>query len=204
MISYQVMTTANKVTIFRILLIPFFVVEILYYMKDGDETNRLLAVLAFGIAAVCDAVDGFIARHFNQRSELGAILDPLADKLLLVSSIVVFSRSTPHLGSIPLWLTGTIIGRDLVLLLGLVVIQMTVGKVKIRPHVFGKVATVLQIICVAWILLKWDTGWGEPWFVLWTVSAAACTGGSGFLYVLDGVRQLSSHPTSSPTVNKSE
>ena len=96
------MTTANKVTIFRILLIPFFVVEILYYMKDGDETNRLLAMLAFGVAAACDAVDGFIARHFNQRSELGAILDPLADKFLLVSAIIVFSRSSPHLGSMPL------------------------------------------------------------------------------------------------------
>ena len=191
------MTTANKVTILRILFIPFFVVEILYYMKDGHESHRILAIIAFGVASICDGVDGFIARHFNQRSELGAILDPLADKLLLISGIVVFSLNNPHLGSIPLWLTGTIIGRDLVLLLGLGVIQMMVGKVKIRARMLGKIATVLQMICIAWILLKWDSLLGGPWFSIWTIGAAVCTGVSGLLYVGDGMLQLSSHPTSS-------
>src|SRR5882757_3591042 len=85
--AVQIMTTANKITIFRILLIPFFVIEVLYYMKTGNETHRFTAMLAFGVAAVCDGLDGYIARHHNQRSELGAILDPLADKLLLVSGI---------------------------------------------------------------------------------------------------------------------
>ena len=69
------MTTANKVTILRMLLIPFFVVEVLYYVKDGHELHRLLAVLSFAVAAICDGVDGYIARRYNQRSELGAILD---------------------------------------------------------------------------------------------------------------------------------
>lgn len=193
------MTAANKVTIGRILLVPFFVVEVLYYMETGIEAHRWIAIIAFAVAAVCDGVDGFIARHFNQRSELGAILDPLADKLLLVSGIVLFSLKNPHLGSIPLWLTGTIIGRDLLVLIGMVVIQMTVGKVIVHPRVLGKVATVLQMLCVIWILLKWDARLPEPWFLIWTVGAAVCTGISGLLYVLDGVRQLSSHPTSSPT-----
>jgi CDP-diacylglycerol--glycerol-3-phosphate 3-phosphatidyltransferase len=191
------MTTANKVTILRILFIPFFVVEILYYMKDGHESHRILAIIAFGVASICDGVDGFIARHFNQRSELGAILDPLADKLLLISGIVVFSLNNSHLGSIPLWLTGTIIGRDLLLLLGLGVIQMMVGKVKIRARMLGKIATVLQMFCIAWILLKWDSLLGGPWFSIWTIGAAVCTGVSGLLYVGDGMLQLSSHPTSS-------
>ena len=83
------MTTANKVTILRILLIPFFVVQVLYYVKNGNELHRLLAILSFAVAAICDGVDGYIARRYNQRSELGAILDPLADKLLLVSGIVL-------------------------------------------------------------------------------------------------------------------
>src|SRR6185503_17413708 len=74
--STRSMTTANKVTILRMLLIPFFVVEALYYVKTGDETFRFLATLAFATAAICDGVDGYIARHYNQRSELGAILDP--------------------------------------------------------------------------------------------------------------------------------
>ena len=78
------MTTANKVTIVRILLTPLFIVEVLYYFKDGVELHRILALTCFAVAASLDGVDGYIARHFNQRSELGAILDPLADKLLLV------------------------------------------------------------------------------------------------------------------------
>jgi cardiolipin synthase len=192
------MTTANKVTIFRILLIPFFVVEVLYYMKTGNEAHRLSAILAFAVAAICDGVDGYIARRYNQKSELGAILDPLADKLLLLSGVVLFSLNNPHFGNIPLWLTGTIIGRDLVILIGMGVIQMTVGKVVVRPRILGKVATLLQIICIAWILLKWDKLFAEAWFSIWTISAAICTGISGLLYVWDGVKQLSSHPASSP------
>src|SRR5882757_3138740 len=105
------MTTANRVTILRMLLIPFFVVEVLYYVKNGVEVHRLMALLTFAVAAICDGVDGYIARQYNQRSELGAILDPLADKLLLVSGIVVLSFDQHRLETIPLWLTGTIIGR---------------------------------------------------------------------------------------------
>jgi CDP-diacylglycerol--glycerol-3-phosphate 3-phosphatidyltransferase len=190
------MTTANKVTILRILLIPFFVVEVLYYTKTGNEINRLLGMCSFAAAAILDGVDGYIARRYNQRSELGAILDPLADKLLLVSGIVLLSFDhMPYLQSIPLWLTGTIIGRDILLLAGLIVIQMMVGKVSVRPRIVGKIATVLQMIVVLWILLKW----GGKWLTCWTLSAGICTGISGLLYVWDGTRQLSAHPTSSPT-----
>jgi CDP-diacylglycerol--glycerol-3-phosphate 3-phosphatidyltransferase len=192
------MTTANKVTIFRILLIPFFVVEVLYYMKTGNEAHRLSAIIAFAVAAICDGVDGYIARRYNQKSELGAILDPLADKLLLLSGVVLFSLNNPHFGNIPLWLTGTIIGRDLMILIGMGVIQMTVGKVVVRPRLLGKVATVLQMLCVIWLLMKWDDRFGEPWFSIWMISAAICTGVSGLLYVWDGMKQLSSHPASSP------
>src|SRR6516162_7281471 len=162
------MTTANKITIFRILLIPFFVVEVLYYVKTGNELHRLLSILSFAIAAICDGVDGYIARRYNQRSELGAMLDPLADKLLLVSGIILLSFDhLPYLGSVPLWLTGTILGRDILLLIGLIVIQITVGKVKVRPRVLGKVATVFQMIVVIWILMKWS----ERRLFIWTLGA---------------------------------
>jgi len=189
------MTTANKVTIVRILLIPFFVVEILYYVNTGIELHRVMGIVSFALASVFDGVDGYIARHYNQRSELGAILDPLADKLLLVSGIVVLSFDhAPRLQTVPLWLTGTIIGRDILLLAGMIVIQMTVGKVKVRPRALGKIATVLQMIVVLWILLKWS----PRWLSTWAVGAALCTGISGLLYVWDGSRQLSAHPTSLP------
>src|SRR5512143_260090 len=98
------MTTANKITILRILLIPFFVVEVLYYVKTGNELHRLFGLLSFTLAAIFDGVDGYIARHYNQRSELGAILDPLADKLLLVSGVILLSFDhLPFLDSVPLW-----------------------------------------------------------------------------------------------------
>ena len=191
------MTTANKITISRILLIPFFVVEVLYYVKTGQEIQRFLGIVCFALAAIFDGVDGYIARHYNQRSELGAILDPLADKLLLVSAIVLLSFDhLPHLQSIPLWLTGTIIGRDILLLAGMIVIQMIVGKVRVRPRVLGKIATVLQMIVVLWILLKWE----GKWLTWWMLSAGICTGISGLLYIWDGTRQLSAHPASSASI----
>ena len=197
------MTTANKVTILRILLIPFFVVELIYYVRSGDEMHRLVALLCFAVAAILDGVDGYIARRYHQISELGKILDPLADKLLLVSGVVTLSfNHGPFLGQIPLWLTGTIIGRDLLIVIGMVVIQMTAGKVGVRPRISGKVATVLQMAAVIWILLKWDEGHGERWFFYCALGAAVLTGLSGLLYVWDGVKQLGSHPNSSPMVKR--
>lgn len=194
------MTTANKITILRILLVPFFVVEVIYYVRTGNEIHRLLAILSFATAAICDGVDGYIARRYNQISELGKILDPLADKLLLVSSVVALSFNHGNfLGQIPLWLTGTIIGRDFLILIGMVVIHFTVGKVVVHPRFIGKCATVLQMSVVIWILLKWDAGRGALWLKYVTLGAAASTGISGLLYVFDGVKQLGAHPASSPT-----
>jgi CDP-diacylglycerol--glycerol-3-phosphate 3-phosphatidyltransferase len=198
------MTTANKITILRILLIPFFVVELIYYVRTGNEIHRLLAILSFAITAILDGVDGYIARRYNQISELGKILDPLADKLLLVSGIIALSFDHGNfLGQIPLWLTGTIIGRDLLILVGVAVIRFTVGNIVVRPRFTGKIATVLQMAVVIWILLKWDFGHGALWLKYLTLGAAICTGVSGLLYVFDGIKQLGSHPASSPTKNKS-
>lgn len=193
-------TTANKVTISRILLIPFFVVELLYYIKTGNEYHRIVGLVTFAVASILDAVDGYIARHYNQWSELGTVLDPLADKLLLVSGVVVLSFDhAPRLGQLPFFLTGTIIGRDLVILIGMIVIHFTVGKVTARPHAIGKIATVLQMASVLWLLLKWDMAVDPKWTFAGTLAAAICTGISGFIYVWDGVRQLSASPRSSGT-----
>jgi len=195
------MTTANKITILRILLIPFFVVELIYYVRTGNEACRLAALLSFAVAAILDGVDGYIARHYNQISELGKILDPLADKLLLVSAIVLLSFDhAPYFRQIPLWLTGTIIGRDLLLGIGAVVIHLVVGKITVQPHLTGKLATVFQMIAVSWILLQWDFHRGL--LQIWILGAGLFTGVSGLFYILDGVKQLGSHPASSPTEKK--
>ena len=193
------MTTANKITILRILLIPFFVIEIIYYVRTGNEIHRLAGILLFGVNAASDGVDGYIARRYNPISELGKILDPLADKLLLVSGILLLSfDNAPYFSRIPLWLTGAIIGRDLLLAIGAIVIRSVVGKFIVRPRIIGKIATVFQMLFIIWILLRWDiTGHGYL-LQVWFIGAGVCTGISGLLYVFDGMKQLSAHPSSSP------
>jgi cardiolipin synthase (CMP-forming) len=199
------MTTANKITILRILLIPFFVVELIYYLQTANEVHRLLALLTFAVTAILDGVDGYIARRYNQKSELGAILDPLADKMLLVSGIITLSLNhASFLGQIPLWLTGTILGRDLLVITGIAVVRLTVGKVIVRPRLMGKIATVFQMILVVWILLDWDRDLNGRWLKVWMLGAGICTGLSGLLYVWDGMKQLGSHPASLPTVKDGE
>jgi cardiolipin synthase (CMP-forming) len=188
------MTTANKITIFRILLIPFFCVQLLYYENSANELNRWLAIVTFGLAAICDGIDGFIARRFNQKSELGAILDPLADKLLLVSALVLLSMDhTTNVGQIPFWLVATVFSRDLLILIGMGVIHFTCGKVAVHPRVVGKVATVMQMATVLWSLFRWEPHWLDGIAFV----TACCTGISGLMYVVDGIRQLSASPKSS-------
>jgi len=199
------MTTANKITILRILLIPFFVVELIYYVRTGNELHRLAAILCFAVAAICDGVDGYIARRYNQKSELGAILDPLADKLLLVSAVVLLSfDNTPYFRPIPLWLTGTIIGRDLLVGIGVVVVWLVVGKVTVRPRLTGKLATVFQMLAVGWILLRWNLFFFGRLLEIWILGAGIFTGVSGLFYVWDGTKQLSAHPASSAERNTAD
>ncbi len=152
-----------------------------------------MAISCFGIAAASDALDGFVARHFNQLSELGTVLDPLADKLLLVSGIILLSlHNEPVLPPIPVWLTVTILSRDVILLLGYAVIHFLAGGMKVRPHLTSKVATVLQMAAVLWALFKWN----ERWHYGICIGAAAFTGISGLIYIFEGMRILARHPSS--------
>ncbi|MDB6029409.1 MAG: CDP-diacylglycerol--glycerol-3-phosphate 3-phosphatidyltransferase [Verrucomicrobiales bacterium] len=193
------MTTANKITLIRILLVPFFITFALWYVREGDEWFRFATVLTFGLASISDGLDGYIARHYNQRSELGAILDPLADKLLLIAAIILLSfESNGHFARIPLWLIIVVLSRDVLLVLGLSVIYYMFGKVKVRPRVAGKIGTVFQMCVVVWILLKWDR-WGGLTLFWLEVGAALFTGLSGLLYIWDWIQQLSEHPSSGPT-----
>lgn len=188
------MTLANKITIGRILLIPVFVIFVVYHQQTGSDTYRWLALGTFFTAALSDGIDGWIARRFHQRSQLGATLDPLADKLLLVSALILLSRSgAPHVATLPLWLAATVLSRDALLVLGWIVIQLTCGHVAMKPYFISKTGTVLQMIAVVLAL-------ANAWPVLrsWSAYAAAITTGlSTILYVRDGVAQLGAHPKSS-------
>jgi phosphatidylglycerophosphate synthase len=92
-----------------------------------------------------------------------------------------------------------IIGRDLVLLVGVAVIHFTVGKVAVQPRLTGKIATVFQMLSVVWILLQWD--FHRDLLKIWILGAGIFTVVSGLLYLFDGIRQLGSHPASSPIKN---
>jgi CDP-diacylglycerol--glycerol-3-phosphate 3-phosphatidyltransferase len=186
-------TTANKITIVRILLVPFFISQVIYFSRTGHAGYRLGALLSFASASVLDAVDGYVARHFNQRSELGAILDPLADKLLLTAAILLLSLDNrPYFERIPLWVTVTVVSRDVIILIGMVLIHSILGKVTVRARLSGKIATVLFMATVLWILLGWDA----RVLPALTMSAGVFTAASALFYILDGVRQLNSHPAS--------
>jgi CDP-diacylglycerol--glycerol-3-phosphate 3-phosphatidyltransferase len=168
-------------------------VEFLYYVQSGNEWNRLFALLAFAFAALSDGLDGYIARRYNQKTKLGTILDPIADKLLLVSSIVLLSFDFgKYFPRIPLWLTGIIISRDVIILIGVAVVHFTCGKVVVRAHLAGKIATVFQIGMVLWILFEWT----NRFLPFWIYSAAIFTAVSGMIYIFDGIRQLNAHPSS--------
>lgn len=193
------MTTANKISIFRVLLVPVFVAEVLYYVESRVELHRVLAIVCFAIASLSDAVDGYIARRCHQSSPLGAILDPLADKLLLVSGIILLSFDhEPSLPRLPLWLAVSILSRDLLLLIGWFLVHHACGKVRVRPALIGKAATVLQMACILWALLRWPA----VWLFYLSLAAAFCTAASAILYVVDGVRQFAARPASAASAKQ--
>jgi CDP-diacylglycerol--glycerol-3-phosphate 3-phosphatidyltransferase len=180
------MTTANKITIARTLFVPLFVAQVISYVNGGIEWHRLAAIICFALAALGDAVDGYIARRYNQRSDLGAILDPLADKLLLVSALVILSLDTrQRLAQIPWWLAVIVVTRELILLAGMVAIHCAWGKFVARPRLPGKMATVLQMAAVLWTLLKCPAG-PLPYL---TAGAGLFTVLSGLFYLYDFTRQ---------------
>src|SRR5262245_61134326 len=172
------MGLANWLTVLRILLIPVFV-SLLVYRKPG------LALLVFGAAALTDLLDGYVARRHGLQSRLGAFLDPMADKLLLVSSFVTLT----WLKALPFWIAAVVISRDLILMVGALAIHMAGGRITPRPTRAGKLATFCQVLTVL-------AGLVMPFYqmpmilrtVLWL--AAAFTVVSGLQYIVQGMRFL--------------
>ena len=134
------LTPANQITLLRMLLIPAFVILVVY-----GELGWALGV--FITAGVTDAIDGLVARWSDQKSTLGAWLDPMADKLLLVTTFIVLTL--PNLGlanRLPIWLTVMIISRDTVIVLTVAIVNLAVGPRTFRPSIFGKIATATYIL----------------------------------------------------------
>ena len=162
--SSRIVTLPNVLTIFRMALTPVFV-SLLFYQKF------VWALAAFVLAGITDGLDGLLARRFQQQSELGRILDPIADKMMLVTSFVVLSMRgvfpTPlpkHL-PVPFWVTITVISRDIFILVGAAAINMVSGFRAFRPSFLGKVSTVVQILAVAAVILAAQTRVGTGYYL---------------------------------------
>ena len=144
------MTIPNYITLLRLALVPF----VIWSMTTG---NMMLALVGFIIAGVSDGVDGFIARRFDMRSELGTYLDPIADKLLLVSVFLALA----YLGAIPAWLVVLVVSRDAMIVSGVMLSTVMGNPVEMRPLFVSKANTAAQIILVAVILghLAFKANW---------------------------------------------
>jgi cardiolipin synthase (CMP-forming) len=141
------MTIPNYITIFRFLLVPL----VLYAIFNGQMA---LALTGFVLAGLSDGVDGYIARRFNQRSELGAYLDPVADKLLLVAMFATFG----YLNVLPLWLVYLVVSRD-IMIVGAVILSTIIGNpVKMAPLFVSKANTTTQILLAGFVLADLTLG----------------------------------------------
>jgi cardiolipin synthase (CMP-forming) len=136
----NVLTFANQLTLLRMLLIPAFVILVVY-----GHLGWALAV--FVTAGVTDGLDGLIARLSGQKTQLGAWLDPMADKLLLVTTFVVLTLPGLNLANrFPTWLTVCLISRDVVIVLTVAIVNLAIGHRTFRPSIFGKIATATYIL----------------------------------------------------------
>jgi len=179
------LTFANKVTICRILAIPVFITTISNYGPER-EYLRHVALGIFLVAVISDVIDGYIARTHKQKTKAGAILDPLADKLLIISAFVCLYKVGSSLGDVhfPLWVVLAIISRDVILLLGSMIIYLVQGDLNISPTRWGKATTFFQVSCILGILLQWP--FSE---VLWYI-AVVLTVISGVGYIRNGVKVI--------------
>ena len=179
-------TVPNQITLLRLGFLPFFLILIAY------ERYRW-ALLLLVIAALSDGIDGMIARKFNQRSSLGAYLDPIADKLLLSSSFLILAFKQ----KLAWWLTILVLSRDVLILIVAVVIILSAGYRPFPPSILGKLTTLFQIMLVFAVIL------GEAYpnprvhqlaHILVYVVTAFCVG-SGIHYCFVTARRLNtSHP----------
>jgi cardiolipin synthase (CMP-forming) len=166
------MTIPNLITIVRIILAPIFVIYLI-------QERFTPALLVFLMAALTDAADGFVARIFNQKSSLGAVMDPLADKILLISAFVVLAAR----GLLPPWLTVLVISRDVLILLGALILFLYQNRIEVRPSVLSKLNTCFQIATVSATLAKGYFPWLTPLcpYLFWIT--AVLTGVSGLAYM---------------------
>lgn len=182
------MTAANMITILRLLLVP----AVIYWLLSGEWR---LAFAGFVVAGASDAVDGFVARRFDQRTRLGAYLDPIADKLLLVSVFVVLGM----LGELPLWLVIAAVSRDALIVGAVVLASLLASPLEMKPLMVSKANTAIQIVLAAVVLAELafalDFGVARPGLI---VLSGLLTVASAGAYLLAWSRLMSNNGDGDP------
>ena len=188
---------ANRVTILRILLIiPFVICMLKVNDPSSGKVMRYISLVLFIVMALSDAYDGYIARKKKQVTRLGSFLDPMADKLLMACACVLLAVHKTKIDGfgLPPTVAVLIIGKDLFLLIGFMILYFMTFQIKITPVFIGRLATTLQLTMVAAILIapemsKVVSGW--IWFLrfLWW-SAAATAISTTLIYIYAGTRYI--------------
>lgn len=179
---------ANIMTLIRILCVPFFISAIVYYHPQADYL-RYVALTIFLLAIITDVVDGYLARAYHQDTKIGAILDPLADKFLLMSAFICLYKVREITGdiNIPLWILLIVLSRDAILLIGGAAIYMTCGSIDVVPSRLGRLTAFFQVVSIIAILLHLSL-FPTFWFVVGLLSVA-----SGADYLRQGIKVLNVH-----------
>jgi len=184
-VLYNAMNVPNILTISRVIAIPFFIVALMY-----GHNGAALAI--FVIAGLTDAFDGFIARAYHQRTNIGAFLDPLADKLMLTSTVISLSLvSVPN--TLPLWFAVTLISRDIMITVGIAALFMLGVKFPIAPSIIGKLTTFLQVALISVVLFYNYLDLEKPGLIhpfCWITFVVTVTSGLGYVY--RGIRLFNS------------
>lgn len=176
------LTAANQLTLLRMLLIPPFAILLLY-------EHRGWALVVFLTAGITDVFDGLIARKTGQKTTLGAWLDPMADKLLLVTMFIMLTL--PDIGSanrLPLWFTVLVLSRDIAIVLTVAVVNLAVGPRTFRPSIFGKIATATYILTGVITLYFNYLGRPSPVVSAFVYASLVITFISAFHYLLQVVK----------------
>ena len=179
------MSLANKISIVRILLVPGVVASLLYYHPARDWL-RFLALGLFVVGIASDAIDGWVARSQHQQTQLGTLLDPIADKFLILSALISCStiHGLPDWMRIPAWFNLIVISRDVLLVAGSIVLFAMQGRWHVRSSRLGKWATFAQMLVIPTVLL------GLPVALPLIQAAALLTVLSALSYVRMGIRVL--------------
>lgn len=174
----EILTIPNQLTFLRMFLVPLFITSLIYQ-------KWVLGLVLFICAAVTDVLDGFLARRLNQKTALGTIIDPLADKVMMVASYITLSEFKV----IPPWLTVAVVSRDVLLVGGVIILKLfSVDNVKIEPSKLGKATTFFQIITVIAALIQKIRGTSSQFFMhLLYVITLILTVASGYQYFRKGM-----------------